>query len=121
MNRRNVLAVVVALATVAVALPAAAQQVTVTGEVIDSACFIKMGATGEGHRECAQACGDAGIPLALLDEANEEVVWLAAKEDMKSPNADLREYAGRKVTITGEYKERGGARILVIDTIRPAN
>ena len=40
----------------------------VTGEIIDSACYIKMGAKGESHRDCAQKCGDAGIPLALLED-----------------------------------------------------
>src|SRR5260221_14455526 len=42
--------------------------VTVTGEIIDSACYIKSGARGESHRSCAQKCGDAGIPLALVED-----------------------------------------------------
>jgi hypothetical protein len=38
---------------------------------------------------------------------------------MRSPNKDLREHAGRRVTITGQWAERGGARILVIESIAP--
>jgi hypothetical protein len=113
-----VLAIAVILAVAAPML--AAPAVTVTGEIIDSACYIKMGARGDSHRGCAQACADAGIPLALLEDGTDKVIWLASKADMESPNADLREHAGRKVTITGEWAERGDARILVIDSIEPA-
>jgi hypothetical protein len=109
------IAVVLAVAAPMLAAPAA----TVTGEIIDSACYIKMGAKGESHRGCAQACADAGIPLALLEDGTEQVIWLASKADMESPNAALKEYAGRKVTITGEWAERGGAKILVIDSVEP--
>jgi len=108
---------------VLVALPALGggeKEVSVTGEVIDSACYIRMGAKGASHRECAQQCADAGIPLALLEDGTGKVVWLAAEKDMETPNAALRPYAGQKVTITGSYAERGGAKILVISSIAPA-
>lgn len=101
-------------------LAADAPAVSVTGEVIDSACYVKGGAKGEGHRGCAQKCGDAGVPLALLEDGSGKVVWLASKEDAKSPNAELKPYAGRKVTVKGSYAERGGAKLLVIDSITAA-
>lgn len=112
---------IVALA-VALATPAlAAEQVTVTGEVIDSACYIKMGAKGEGHAECAKKCGEAGIPLALLEDGTEQVIWLAASEDRVSANDALIPYAGKKVTVTGTYAERGGAKVLVMESVQPAS
>jgi type 1 fimbria pilin len=64
-----------------------APQVTVTGEVIDSACYIKSGARGESHRTCAQKCGDAGIPLAVVEDGTGNVVWIASVDDMETPNA----------------------------------
>jgi hypothetical protein len=99
---------------------AAAAQVTVKGEVVDSNCYIRGGSKGESHRGCAQACADAGVPLALLEDGSNKVIWLASKKDMESPNTELKQYAGRKVTIKGTYAERGGARILVIDSVEPA-
>lgn len=100
--------------------PAAAAdgKVTLTGEVIDSACYIKMGAKGEAHRECAQKCGDAGIPLALLEDETGHVIWLASVADMETPNAKLRPHAGRKVTLTGTYAEKGGAKIFLVESIQ---
>ncbi len=111
-----------AVTLVALALPAAAaeQKISVTGEVIDSACYVKMGARGESHRECAQKCGDAGIPLAILEDGSNKVVWLASENDAETPNKTLRPFAGRKVTITGSWAERGGARLLIVQSVKPA-
>ena len=94
--------------------------VTVTGEVIDSACYIKSGARGESHRTCAQKCGDAGIPLAVLEDGTGTVVWIASVDDMETPNAKLRPFAGRRVTITGTWAERGGAKILLLLSVKAA-
>ena len=104
---------------VAVSMPSlATQQVTVRGEVIDSVCFIKSGARGGDHRGCAQTCADNGIPLALLEEGTDQLIWLASSASMQSPNADLKAHASHTVEITGEYAERGGAKILVISEIK---
>jgi len=94
--------------------------VSVTGEVIDSACYIKSGARGESHRTCAQKCGDAGIPLAIVEDGTGNVVWIASVDDMETPNAKLRPFAGRRVTVVGSWAERGGAKILLLQTVKAA-
>ena len=58
------------------ALPLAAQQqkpaaaagndMTLTGQVIDVNCYTTMGASGAGHKQCADACAKAGVALAIL-------------------------------------------------------
>ena len=93
---------------------------SVTGEVIDSACYIKGGSKGEGHIKCAQSCADAGIPLAILEDGTNKVVWVASKEDMATPNDKLKPYAGKKVTVKGTWAERGGAKLLVVDSVTAA-
>jgi len=98
----------------------AAETASVTGEVVDSACWIKSGAKGESHRTCAQKCADAGIPLALVEDGTNRLVWLFSENDMETPNQQLRPFAGRKVTVTGTWAERGGAKILLVDKIVPA-
>ena len=95
-------------------------EVTVTGEVIDSACYIKSGARGESHRVCAQKCGDVGIPLALVEDGTGTVVWIASIDDMETPNAKLRPFAGRRVTIAGTWAERGGVKILLLRSVKAA-
>ena len=98
----------------------AAETVSVTGEIVDSACWIKSGAKGESHRTCAQKCADAGIPLALVQDGTNRLVWLYSVDDMETPTKELRPHAGRKVTVTGTWAERGGAKILLVDKIVPA-
>lgn len=118
MRHRTIVAL---LALLAVAYPAlAAEAVSVTGEIVDSACYIKMGAKGESHRDCAQKCADAGIPLALVEDGTGKVVWLVSQNDMETPNPKLREFAARKVTITGNWAERGGAKVLIVASVKPA-
>ena len=95
-------------------------EINVTGEVIDSACYIKSGARGESHRVCAQKCGDAGIPLALVEDGTGVVIWIASVDDMETPNAKLRPFAGRRVTIAGAWAERGGAKILLLRSVKAA-
>ena len=119
MKRAYYLPIALVILAVAVSMPSlATQQVAVRGEVIDSVCFIKSGARGSDHRGCAQTCADNGIPLALLEEGTDQVIWLASSASMESPNADLKARASRTVEITGEYAERGGAKILVISEIK---
>ena len=102
------------------AATAAKGAAVVSGEVIDSACYIRTGAKGESHRECAQKCGDVGIPLALLEDGTGQVIWLASVNDMETPNAMLRPHAGRKVKVTGRWAERGGAKLLLVEKVEPA-
>lgn len=103
------------------ALASSSDTASVTGEVVDSACWIKSGAHGLSHRACAQKCADAGIPLALVEEGSGNLVWLASEEDAQTPNAALRPHAGRRVTVTGTWAERGGAKILVVAKVVPAS
>ena len=98
---------------------AAEDGVTVTGEVIETSCYIRTGAKGESHRKCAQRCADNGIPLALLDDESGKLIWLAAEDHMESTNKQLRPYIARKVSVTGHYVERSGARLLVIESLTP--
>ncbi len=120
-QRHPFLLALAAVAALAV-LPLAAQDtVTLTGEIVDSACYIKMGAKGEGHRECAQQCADAGIPLALLEDGTNNVIWLAAKEDATAANPLVREHAAHRVQVTGKLVERGGAKLLVVESVSMAS
>ena len=56
---------------VALALPALAKTETVTGQLVDSACYAKDKAnTGNDHKgmgaTCAQDCAKKGVPVALV-------------------------------------------------------
>jgi hypothetical protein len=126
MKMRSVFALALTLAAFAPLVSAAEKEkkagpaASVTGEVIDSACYIKDGAKGEGHAKCAQSCAESGIPLAILEDGTNKVVWVASKQDMETPNDKLKPFAGKKVTVKGTWAERGGAKLLLLDSVTPA-
>jgi len=94
--------------------------VTKTGEIIDSACYIQKGAKGPGHKDCAVKCADAGIPLALLEDGTNEVIWLTSAQHGPA-NDQVKPYTAQKVHITGTLSERGGAKLLTVEKIEPAS
>ncbi|HKQ62880.1 MAG TPA: hypothetical protein VJS92_16425 [Candidatus Polarisedimenticolaceae bacterium] len=102
------------------ALGATDAKVTVTGEVVETSCYVRMGARGEAHKKCAELCANNGIPLAVLDEDHDAVVWIGADDHQKNPNDLLRKFIARRVTVKGHYVERSGVRLLIAESVEPA-
>src|SRR2546430_14614101 len=44
----------------------AGDEMTITGQGDDLNCNTTNGASGAGHKACAQACAKAGVPLRIL-------------------------------------------------------
>jgi type 1 fimbria pilin len=115
----------VALAAFAVVVPAQAQehgaaagrQVTLTGTVVDVSCLVGSGATGANHRQCAQVCADAGLPLAILAEDGNVYMPLAAAPG-QGTNPQLRAHAEHRVRVTGRVFESRGVRGIKIDSVQ---
>lgn len=93
----------------------------VTGEVVESSCYVRSGARGESHRKCAELCARGGIPLAILDEREDRIVWIAAEDHTRSANETLMPWIARKVTVSGRWIERSGVRMLVLESIAAAD
>ena len=93
---------------------------SVTGEVIDLACYFDDGASGPGHAVCARMCIASGLPVGL--KANDGTIYLligkqkppstepAAKHE--SLNAQLAPYAAKIVTMSGTIVRRNGVNVL---------
>jgi len=116
MKRRPMMTALLVVSFAMAGFAVAGEKATITGEVIDSACYIKMGNHGPDHAKCAEGCAKSGVPLALLTDDG-KVVWLSAARDMKSVNELLTPYAAKKVTREGEWFERGGTRLFSITKI----
>ena len=119
------LAVAVA-AGVLVAQTAQAQEMempepeTISATVVDMACYLNAGLTGEDHKMCAEVCAKAGVPLVFLaDNGN---IYLPTGMGMPSTgqNEKLIEFAEQKVKVTGPVMERAGARTIVVGKIEKA-
>ena len=102
-------------------LPAAEEQKTVIGRVLDSACAFTKGLDKPISRECAVACAKKGSQLVILQDDG-SIYWpIANSTPAEGQNARLLPYAGRRVTATGKVYARGGSQALVIETISAAN
>ena len=93
------------------------KQVTVTGMVVDVSCKFGQGLSGDDHRMCAQVCADKGLPLAVLGDDGKLYIPASASMPGDAQNSRLKEFAERKVRITGKSFVAGGAQAIQIATI----
>jgi hypothetical protein len=107
MRRSPVL--VVALLVAALVQPAMAKTESVTGQVIDLACYMMdKGNTGNTHRgrgyTCAHACAIEGFQVGLL--TTDGKVYEITGDLAANKNAKLAPHMGHTVTITGDVSEK---------------
>lgn len=92
---------------------------TISGEVIDMACYIPHPETSRGpsHRKCADVCAKKGIPIGILTDDGQVYLLL---EDHENPKAygQLKEKAAEKVSVEGEKVSRGGVQAFVVETLK---
>ncbi len=102
-----------------VGLLQAQKEITVTGLVVDTGCYMSHNTKGEKHIKCATACAKAGVPLALLDEAS-GTLYLPVAADHKNQNEKLMPFIEQKVKATGSLMEKNGMKGFVIKSVEPA-
>jgi hypothetical protein len=105
-----------------VAMPAFAQNsVTITGELVDTACALKKGEGGKGeaHAACAMACAKRGQAQGILTA--DAIYNVASGEYTANNNAKLLDFVAKKVTVTGDVTEKDGQKTITIKSIKAAN
>ncbi|MFZ3374979.1 MAG: hypothetical protein WA183_05450 [Chthoniobacterales bacterium] len=95
---------------------AGAQEILVTGEVLDMTCYIACNLSGPDHAECARVCIRNGLPVGI--KAQDGKVYLLTGEPGHSINAELADYAAKIVTIKGRQTVRDGFAQLQVEEIR---
>jgi hypothetical protein len=95
---------------------ASAQEIVVTGEVLDMTCYIASNLSGPNHAECAKVCIRNGEPAGIKTQDGK--VYLLTGEPGQSINAKLAEYAAQVVTIKGRQSVRDGFAQLQVEEIR---
>ena len=104
----------------AAAAPAqAANDVTITGQVVDLNCYTTMGASGASHKTCAVACAKAGVALAILSSDGNLYMPVSAKPG-DPQNSRLEPFAEGKVKVTGTHRMASGMHTIQIKTIAAA-
>ena len=92
---------------------------TLTGEVVDMACYVPHPATsrGNGHRKCADTCLKKGMPMGIVT-ADKQVYLLLENHDNPKPYAQLKEKAAETVTIEGTKASEGGVQGFVVEALK---
>jgi hypothetical protein len=85
----------------------AADTKTVEGELVDSHCYAKSGAKGEGHAKCGSKCAASGIPVAVLADGK---AWTLATNPKP-----LSEAVGKTVRVTGT--QNAEAQTIAVDKV----
>ena len=93
-----------------------AQEIVVTGEVLDMTCYIASNLSGPDHAKCARICIRSGEPAGI--KAQNGKVYLLTGEPGHSVNSELAEYAAQVVTIKGKQTVRDGFAQLQVEEIR---
>ncbi len=118
-------ALVATLGAILVAAPGAgaataAKRVTVTGELIDTWCYITeiMYAEGTAHHQCAVWCAVGGIPVSILgDDGNVYMVLKVEGDDRNVANPRIINIQTHKVVVDGDLYLRDGVRYLVVTEV----
>src|SRR5437867_4086813 len=100
------------------AAPAAAAD-TVTGEVVDLACYMvhPESAKGSSHRKCAETCVKKGLPIGILTD-DKQVYLLLEDHDNPKPYAQAKEKAAEKITVEGDKVAQGGLQAIVVESVK---
>ena len=124
---KSVLATITFLAASFVAgasAQAASERVTVTGEIIDTFCYLSgvMGGpeavVGTAHHKCALWCAAGGIPVGVLGDDGSVYMVLSVGEDTTSVTPPtLFHLQSHRVTVEGDFVERDGIKYLMVSQV----
>lgn len=99
---------------------AAGKKVTITGEIIDSWCYLTeiMYPLGTAHHQCALWCAVGGVPVGIVDADGVVHVILEVEDEPGNvaPQGVL-DIQTHKVTFEGTSIERDGMRYLLVSKL----
>ena len=112
------LALAVSLASAAQA--AVPKRVNITGEIVDTWCYVTeiMYALGTAHHQCAVWCAAGGIPVSLLgDDGKVYVVLKIENDDVSVANPTILKIQTHQVSVEGDLYERDGVKYLFVSQV----
>ncbi len=93
------------------------KSMTVTGEVVDMACYMAKDAHGAGHKDCAAVCIKGGSPMGVLTSEG-KVYLLVENHDKQDAYSNAKKHAGEQVTVTGTLSEKSGVQGLIVSEVK---
>ena len=94
----------------------AGKEVSITGEVVDLACYLGDGDRGPKHQQCAQKCIESGLPVGIKTV---DALYLVIGSEHGPANKDLAPLAAQTVTAEGTVSERDGVHLIAVKKVTP--
>ena len=91
---------------------------TLTGEIVDSKCYLGVMNPGSGkvHQDCASRCLSGGIPPLFVDFLTGKTFLLVGADESALPYTDIKAFIAEPLTIQGEHLQRGDRQLLKINS-----
>lgn len=86
---------------------------SITGEVVDLACYMGMGKSGASHAQCAIKCAKMGIPFGIKTDDGIYVVLFGNKK-AKAEYDKIGNQGGKTITVKGMKFEKDGLKAIVV-------
>jgi hypothetical protein len=98
------------------------ETVTLTGEIVDTKCFLGVMNPGRGkvHRDCAARCISGGLPPALLvqNASSSELYLLNAEDGGPIDTKRILQYVGEEVKVAGTLTSGRGSRAVAVSKLQ---
>lgn len=94
------------------------KEATITGHVVDPACYVSMGLIGKSHKQCATACAKAGQAFGILDKKSGVLYQVIEGTPTTDPNKLLWDHVEQDVTVKGKVFEKNGMHAIVPEEVK---
>ena len=114
------LALAGALLTTAADAATTPKRVKVTGEIIDTWCYVTeiMYALGTAHHKCAIWCAAGGIPVSIKGSDDKVYMVLKVEGDaVNVANPKILTVQTHEVTVDGDLYVRDGVNYLIVNQV----
>jgi hypothetical protein len=93
---------------------AAGPSSTISGEIVDMACYMSGEEQGPKHAKCAGMCVMNGAPMGLLTKDGALYLVVADHADEK-PYEAAKKLAGGNAKLSGKVTKKGGVQALILE------
>lgn len=96
------------------------KRVQITGEIIDTWCYVTeiMYSEGTAHHQCAVWCAIGGIPVSILDKNGKVYMVLRVEDDDTNvANPKIVTIQSHQAVVDGDLYERDGVNYLLVNKV----